>query len=264
MLKPKTLLLLLTAVLLPHTAAADNEQPQPQENWQQIVRHSPYWVSRGVYDNLITIRRWVLAGESYCEVKQRHIDALDEPALRAVAEQIRGDAKAVTPVRFVGWVDLDQWTILLRPYAPFALFELGDAAGIGIGRVEHHYAMLLCGFQIHLIGADTETTDGDEFRRIGEHFGRKLGSRANADKMGVFDAVDEFIFRQRSFQIINIGIASGIEAGDSGGVHTFQQYKLDLVFIQGDFRSHGEIFAVMESAPDQRGAGAPSQKGRRY
>lgn len=73
MLKPTILVLLLTAVLLPHAVAAGDEQPQPLENWQHVVRDSPYWVSRGVYDNLITIRRWVLAGESFCEDKQRHI-----------------------------------------------------------------------------------------------------------------------------------------------------------------------------------------------
>ena len=73
MLKSKILLQLLTAALMSPAVAADDEQPQPPESWQHVVRDSPYWVSKGVYDNLLTIRRWVLTGESFCEVKQRHI-----------------------------------------------------------------------------------------------------------------------------------------------------------------------------------------------
>ncbi len=41
--------------------------------WQEIVRSSPYWVSKGTYSNLATIRRWVLFGTSYCENAKRHI-----------------------------------------------------------------------------------------------------------------------------------------------------------------------------------------------
>src|SRR5690606_10668180 len=42
-------------------------------NWQEVVRNSPYWVSQGVYNNLVNLRRWVLKGEGYCERKNRHI-----------------------------------------------------------------------------------------------------------------------------------------------------------------------------------------------
>lgn len=73
MLRPNALFLLLTVTLLSQAVVADDAVPPPLESWQQVVRNSPYWVSRGVFDNLITIRRWVLAGESFCEVKQRHI-----------------------------------------------------------------------------------------------------------------------------------------------------------------------------------------------
>ncbi len=41
--------------------------------WQEVVRKSPYWVSKGAFNNLKTIRRWVLNSESFCEVKKRHI-----------------------------------------------------------------------------------------------------------------------------------------------------------------------------------------------
>ncbi len=53
--------------------AVRSAAPPPVPSWQQVVRDSPYWVSRGVHGNLVTIRRWVLSGESYCEDENRHI-----------------------------------------------------------------------------------------------------------------------------------------------------------------------------------------------
>jgi hypothetical protein len=50
-----------------------SESPPPLEHWRDIVRQSPYWESQGVHANLTTIRRWVLAGEGYCAVEDRHI-----------------------------------------------------------------------------------------------------------------------------------------------------------------------------------------------
>lgn len=49
------------------------EPPEPLPGWQDVVRQSPYWVSRGVFDNLVTIRSWVLSGQSFCGDKERHI-----------------------------------------------------------------------------------------------------------------------------------------------------------------------------------------------
>lgn len=52
-------------------AAAD--APAPVSHWQEVIRQTPYWESQGVHANLATLRRWVLAGESYCEDEDRHI-----------------------------------------------------------------------------------------------------------------------------------------------------------------------------------------------
>lgn len=46
---------------------------EPQEDWTSVVRQSPYWASQGVFDNIITIRRWVLEESGYCEEPDRHI-----------------------------------------------------------------------------------------------------------------------------------------------------------------------------------------------
>lgn len=63
--------LLCTGFLSWQSARAD--VPTPTGSWQEIVRASPYWVSKGAFDNLSTIRQWVLTGTGYCEQKQRHI-----------------------------------------------------------------------------------------------------------------------------------------------------------------------------------------------
>jgi hypothetical protein len=59
----------------PASAAEDGlaDGPAPLPDWQAVIRQSPYWMSQGVHANLTTIRRWVLAGESFCEDEDRHI-----------------------------------------------------------------------------------------------------------------------------------------------------------------------------------------------
>ncbi len=46
---------------------------EPADNWQTIVRQTPYWASQGVAANLATIRRWVLLGKGYCGQSRRHL-----------------------------------------------------------------------------------------------------------------------------------------------------------------------------------------------
>ncbi|MDL0432842.1 hypothetical protein QPM17_16990 [Marinobacter sp. TBZ242] len=52
---------------------AGEQAPEPVGNWTSIVRSSPYWMSQGVYQNIITIRRWVLKESGYCSDTDRHI-----------------------------------------------------------------------------------------------------------------------------------------------------------------------------------------------
>ena len=48
-------------------------EPLPSPPWLTVIRDTPYVFSAGLYNNLSTIRRWVLLEQSYCEVPQRHI-----------------------------------------------------------------------------------------------------------------------------------------------------------------------------------------------
>lgn len=65
-MRRRTLLVLLCCLSL----ARAETSPSP---WLQVVRDTPYVFSAGLYDNLSTIRRWVLLGESYCVEAQRHL-----------------------------------------------------------------------------------------------------------------------------------------------------------------------------------------------
>ena len=63
----------------PNMASAGPEPPVANNEgdaghaWTQVIRNSPYWVSQGVYRNVLTIRGWVLRESGYCAETDRHI-----------------------------------------------------------------------------------------------------------------------------------------------------------------------------------------------
>ncbi len=73
----KSLRHLAWAFILTATTAAmaqeGEEALSDDRDWTRIVRTSPYWVSQGVFENILTIRRWVLKESGYCTSADRHI-----------------------------------------------------------------------------------------------------------------------------------------------------------------------------------------------
>lgn len=68
-------LVLLLGLSCPILASGE-EPPTSNSNrndWTDIVRTSPYWVSQGVFENILTIRRWVLKETGYCAESDRHV-----------------------------------------------------------------------------------------------------------------------------------------------------------------------------------------------
>ncbi|WP_225316863.1 MULTISPECIES: hypothetical protein [Marinobacter] len=63
---------MVTSIIAPILCASE-QPPEPVDDWTSIVRGSPYWVSQGVYNNIVTIRRWVLKESGYCSDTDRHI-----------------------------------------------------------------------------------------------------------------------------------------------------------------------------------------------
>lgn len=63
---------------LPPASVAQESSPSEgnagaEDSWTKVVRDSPYWVSQGVYRNVLTIRGWVLRESGYCSNTERHI-----------------------------------------------------------------------------------------------------------------------------------------------------------------------------------------------
>lgn len=64
-------LCIILSLFLPLTPAG--AQSQELSDWTDVVRESPYWESKGVYTNILTVRRWILESASYCAEPERHI-----------------------------------------------------------------------------------------------------------------------------------------------------------------------------------------------
>ncbi len=57
-----------------NTVVEGTSQPDGLVNdWLDVVRQSPYQITKGFYKNISIIRRWVLLEEGFCENKDRHI-----------------------------------------------------------------------------------------------------------------------------------------------------------------------------------------------
>lgn len=65
-------LALLIAGLNATTASAQSTVLAFQ-SWTDVVRTKPYAESQGVYDNVMTVRRWILTRSGHCEERNRHI-----------------------------------------------------------------------------------------------------------------------------------------------------------------------------------------------
>jgi hypothetical protein len=64
---------LLALLVLAGAIAAGPVAAQELGDSRAVVRATPYAASQGVAENLATIRRWVLFGESFCEQQDRHL-----------------------------------------------------------------------------------------------------------------------------------------------------------------------------------------------
>jgi len=105
----------IPALLLFGALATDAAEPAPLSGWRDIVAETPFSDSIGAYDNLLTIRRWVLTNSGYCEQPGRHIlfDArlqflgyLTDPGERAAnQDRINDERRRLAAAgRVAGWV----------------------------------------------------------------------------------------------------------------------------------------------------------------
>src|SRR5690606_25193895 len=67
----------------------------------------------------------------------------------------------------------------------------------------------------------------------GQHLGRQLSARADADEMHVADALDQLLLWQGTRQRVDLLVAGIAQHLQGGGVQAFEQQELDLAFIEG-------------------------------
>lgn len=70
----KRCLLLLAGMTLLSSQNAQAQVPvAPYQTWTDVVRTKPYAESQGVYDNVMTVRRWILTRSEHCTERNRHV-----------------------------------------------------------------------------------------------------------------------------------------------------------------------------------------------
>jgi hypothetical protein len=95
-LRQLALFFILTGASL-ELVQAEQVSAERDNSWTQVVRTSPYWVSQGVYNNILTIRNWVLSESGYCSEPERHI--LFDMRGRFLAWISNGDKREDTQTR---------------------------------------------------------------------------------------------------------------------------------------------------------------------
>jgi len=107
--------------------------------------------------------------------------------------------------------------------------QLGHAAGVGVGRVEHRDAQPLGLGQVDLVGADAEAAGGDQLAGMAQHLAGELGARAQAHDVGVGDAFQQGRLGQRLLVVFDIRVAGALEHFHRGATHALQQQHLDVL-----------------------------------
>ena len=118
--------------------------------------------------------------------------------------------------------------------------QLGHRAGVGVRCVEDRDTHFPGGFQVNLVGTDTEATDGYQLVCVCQHVRGQLGAGAQTDEMGIGDRFLELFFREGAGVIIDIGVTGCLQSVDGSLVHTLEEQKFDLAFVQRGF-SHVSV-----------------------
>jgi len=193
----------LVLALMPHLSAA-----QGLGETLAVVRSTPYADSQGVADNLATIRRWVLFGESYCEQPDRHL--LLDRRWRFLGYIDDGDTPAVTIER----LNAARQRMAESGRVGQAVPGTADAAG---------YPFALACDQPFTDMADAisrVTGDNPEYRLWGTWDGMAIGTEAEPVSLAdLFDAVVDYRRSQQrlSFPEDVIPVFLGKVIIESGG-----------------------------------------------
>ncbi|CAM4433948.1 hypothetical protein STPA111741_17515 [Stenotrophomonas pavanii] len=138
--------------------------------------------------------------------------------------------------------------------------QLGHAAGVGVGRIEHRDAGQLGRVQVDLVGADAEAAHRDQALGLGQHLGAELGARTDADDVRLGDARLQFVLGQCLGVRLDLAIAGGAEHLHGGLADPLQQQHADILLGErGLLRRHGATRPVgqgLTTMPDRNAHGA--------
>ena len=138
--------------------------------------------------------------------------------------------------------------------------QLGHAARVGVGRVEHRDASQFGCIQVDLVGADAEAAHRDQALGLGQHLGAELGARTDADDVRLGDARLQFVLGQCLGVRFDLAVAGGAEHLHGGLADPLQQQHADILLRErGLLRRHGATRPVgqgLTTMPDRSGHGA--------
>jgi hypothetical protein len=106
--------------------------------------------------------------------------------------------------------------------------QFRDAARIGEWRIEHRYATLLSGRDIHLIRPDAEAPDGYQLVFRLENGSRNLSRRPDAQDVTVPDCLNQLRFGECFLAIIDAGVTIGPERLNGARMDALEEENPDL------------------------------------
>ena len=115
----------------------------------------------------------------------------------------------------------------------FGQHQFGDRARVGVRCVEDRDAAFAGRVEVDLVGADAEAAHGHQFLRVVEDLCRQLSTGADAEEVHIGDARLELGVRQGAGQVLDAGVARGLEHLDRRRMDAFEQEELDLAFVEG-------------------------------
>ena len=114
----------------------------------------------------------------------------------------------------------------------FANYQFGNGAGVREWCVKHGDPAFCRRTQINLIGANTEATNRDQFLCGVNHLFSQMSTGSQANKMGITDGLFQLFSVQSAFVKLDVGVTCRTKAFQCFLMHTFNQQKLNLFFLQ--------------------------------
>ena len=188
----------------------------------------------------------VAHGEFFCDVVEddSHSKALGHDTDLATNMAVTDDAKGLASdfVTTLGRLVplalmqlLDAIAHVPSEYYYLRENQLGDASGVGEGRIEYGNTKAVRGLQIDLVCADTEATDAEQMLGRIQYLCRDLGLAAKANDVNIRDALDELGLAEGTCDHLHFEVVAPKKLS-CGVVDILEKENLDLVLRKRSYR----------------------------